>query len=429
MRRRLILVFLAVSLQLTIAFVLPLGFLVERTAEDRAVDTARSAAAAMVPVLVADGSRSQIESAVESTVPGREGRMTVITSQGWTIGPPIEPSQRGRVDAALSAGASAIGDVDDGVEVVSAVATGSGELSAIRVHVPESELGRGTLRAWATLAGVAVALIGISVVIADRLSRSIVRPAQDLASAARRLGEGDLGAVVRPSGPAELVELGGAFNDLGSRVSSMLDREREFVAELSHRLRTPLTKLRMRVDQVTDSDLASALRADVDDLSTAVSDIIRETRGTLADRPSSDVVQVVTDRAEFWRVLAEDQNRPWRLDRGAETANVPIAASDLAAAVDVLLDNAFTHTAEGIAVTVGSAVADGVAKIWVEDSGIGVHPGVVERGASTIGSTGLGLDIARRTAENAGGSLEVGPSDLGGTKATLSLPVLDDPVH
>lgn len=424
MRRRLILVFLAISMLVATAFVLPLGFLVRRTAEDRAIDAARADAAAVVPALVSDGSRAQVEAAVGATLSGRQGRMTVKTSQGWTIGPDIATSVR--IDDALASGISAIGDVGGGVEVVAAVASGPDELSAVRVFVPDDELRSGQWRAWSVLAGVGVVLVGISVLVADRLARSVVRPTQDLASAARRLGDGDLTATVDPRGPDELIELGSTFNDLGEQISSMLSNEREFVAELSHRLRTPLTKLRLRVDQVTDLELADTLRADVDDVTGAVDDIIREAKGTLAGPTICDAAEVVTDRAGFWSVLAEDQSRPWRFERSGTAAPVAVPRAELVAAVDVLLENVFAHTAEGSPLTIGFATIDDRVDIWVADGGEGLDEDVEPPG-SLLGSTGLGLGIARRTAERAGGSLDTGLSEIGGTQVVLSLPLASGP--
>lgn len=422
MRRRLIVVFVAVSMLVAVAFVVPLGFLVRRTAEDRAIDAARADAAAVVPAIVAESTRAQIESAVGATTAGREGRMSVMTSRGWVIG---AETDSGRVDRALVDGTSAIGDVEGGVEVVAAVATGPGELSAVRVFVEDDDLRQGQWRAWGALAGVGLALVGISVVIADRLSTTIVRPTEELAAAARRLGTGELDVTVEPDGPDELLELGAAFNELGSRVGSMLERERELVADLSHRLRTPLTKLRMRVDKVEDPELAAELVRDVEDVTAVVNELIGEARGAIDGQPRCDAAGVVIERAEFWSVLAEDQARPWRFVRGGGELPVGLSDGDLSAAVDVLLENVFAHTEEGAAVAVGFARVDDHARIWVDDGGAGIGSEVLERGASTAGSTGLGLSIARRTARDAGGDLEVGSSELGGASVALILPLVD----
>lgn len=421
MRRRLIAVFVAVSTLVAVAFVLPLGFLVRRTAEDRAIDAARADAAAVVPALVAEGSKAQIESAVGATAAGQGGRMSVITAEGWTIGDRVESD---RVDSALSEGVSAIGDVDGGVEVVAAVATGPGRLSAVRVFVAESSLHRGQWRAWGALAGVGIVLVAISVVVADLLSRTIVRPVERLADAATRLGRGELDVVVEPDGPPELVELAAAFNELGSRVGSMLDRERELVAELSHRLRTPLTKLRMRIDHVDQPGLSEELVGDVADLTAVVNELIAEARGVLEVGRRCDVAEVVNARAEFWSVLAEDQQRPWRFEQGPGPLPVAVAEGELSAAVDVLLENVFAHTPEGVPLAVGFGLLDGTVRIHVADGGDGIDPAAAERGTSSAGSTGLGLDIARRTAVAAGGDLQLGTSSLGGALAVIVLPVL-----
>ncbi len=421
MRRQLITVFVAISVMVAVAFVVPLGFLVHTTAEDRALDAARSDAAAIVPAIVADSTSAQIEAAVGATGSGRAGRLTVMTSNGWTIGPPVAMSPR--LDAALSGGASAIGPVAGGVEVVTAVANGPGELSAIRVFVPNEDLRRGQWTAWGALAAVAVALVALSVLVADRLARSIVRPTQQLAAAAHRLGDGDLSTRVDPDGPPELVELSAAFNTLGSQVSSMLARERELVAELSHRLRTPLTKLRMRVDQVGDPELANDLRSDVEDVTRVVNALIAEARSSLSALPETcDASVVVTERVEFWSVLAEDTERPWSFDRGRSPLMVPLSSASLEAAVDVLIENVFAHTDDAVRFTVGFGEKNGRARIWVGDAGTGINDVASVRGVSGNGSTGLGLDIARSTAESAGGSLDIGSSELGGTEVSLVFP-------
>lgn len=422
MRRQLILVFLAVSTLVAIAFVVPLGFVVRRTAEDRAIDGARVDTAAVIPVLVAGGSRDQIEAALLATTSGAEGRMTVETSQGWTIGPEAEMSEG--VAAALASGESSITEIDDGVEVVAAVASGPGELSAIRVQVSDGLLRRGQWRAWSVLGGVGVALVALSVFVADRLARNIVQPARRLAAAAHRLGAGDLGATVDPEGPTELAELAGAFNDLGARVSSMLERERELVAELSHRLRTPLTKLRMRTDQVEDLEVSAALSADIDDLTAEVNALITEARAGTADLASCDLNEVATVRAEYWQVLAEDQLRPWSFRSWGYPLVVGVGDGDLAAAIDVLIENVFAHTPEPVALSIECRSVDGSAEFVVGDAGPGFEQSQSQRGRSGAGSTGLGLDIASRLARSAGGELRVDQSELGGAAVTLQLPLV-----
>ena len=424
MRRQLILVFIAVSTLVATAFVIPLGFLVSRTAEDRAIDAARADAAAVVPALAAGATRAQIESAMGATSAGSDGRMSVLTAQGWLIGADIEASER--VTTALESGASDIGPVPEGggFEVVAAVASGAGEISAVRVFVADDALDRGQWRAWGVLAVVGFVLVGISVMVADRLAQSVVAPTMRLASAARRLGDGDLGATVAPEGPDELVELAGAFNNLGSRVSKMLDYERELVAELSHRMRTPLTALRLRVDQVSDPVLAEKLRSDLDDVTSAVNGLILEARGAQTATPGCDLNDVATDRADFWRVLADDQQRPWIFTAAGDSLPVEPSKNELVAAIDVLIENVFAHTPEGAPLSITCSRHNGLAEFAVGDGGTGFAPTDAARGRSGTGSTGLGLDIANQLASSFGGSLEISTSDLGGAEVSLKLPIV-----
>lgn len=423
MRQRLALVFVAVSAIVAIAFVVPLAYLVRSTAQDRAIDTARADAAAVTPALVAGNSPEQIEFAMRTTTAGTEGRMTVITAAGLIIGPPIEDSAR--VNAALMVGASAVGNVSGGKEVVAAVASRDGQLSAVRVLVTNDDLQAGQLRAWIALGLVAATLIGLSVLVADRLARTIVKPTQALGAAARRLGTGDLQTRVEPDGPTELVELAVVFNELGERISTMLDNERELIAELSHRLRTPLTVLAMRIAQFEGSAVGAELTADVEQLTKAINDLIEEARRSSPEKGNAacDIVQTVIDRAEFWSVLAEDQNRPWRFDTNADHAEVKLEREDLAATLDALIENVFAHTSEGVAVEVSVLLGDNEVRVAIGDAGPGFDIGLVEAGVSAGNSTGLGLHIARRFAIDAGGRLEVSRSELGGALVGLVLPI------
>lgn len=424
MRRRLILVFLAISTMVGYAFVIPLAFLVRRTAEDRAIDAARADVAAMIPVLVANGSLDQIVSAVGATDSGRHGRLTVLRSDGWTIGTRLDDEDSLTADA-LTTGSSAIGAVPGGMEVVGAVTAEQGQFSAVRVFVPDAELHRGQLRAWAALGGVNLILIALSVIVADRMARTVVQPTQQLVMAARRLGRGRLQTKVEIKGPDELEELGAAINELGSRVSSMLDRERELVAELSHRLRTPLTKLRMRLDQAPEGEVTDALRRDVDDLTSVLTALIQEARGALTPVGNACAAdEVMAERAVFWSALADEQQRPWTFAASSRRLLVAVPDSELAAALDVLLDNVFAHTPEGAAISLGCEATTGLARLWVSDAGDGFDDTAIERGRSGVGSTGLGLDIARQTAQKGGGTLNVARSRLGGAEVSLRLPLL-----
>lgn len=418
MRRQLVSVFAAISVLVALAFTIPLALLISRTAEDRAIDAARADVAAVTPVLAAGGSRQQVEVAINFTDAGKAGRMTVVTTSGWALGAQADSPA---LDRAVESGASHVGSVDGGVEVIGAVATGPGALSAVRVMVTEAALRQGRSTAWLTLAAVTITLVGIAVITADRLARGVVEPTQRLAAVSRRLGQGELDARVEPAGPTELVALGNEVNSLGARISSMLDSERELIAELSHRLRTPLTTLRLRLDQVGDPELAGQLRNDVDQMADAVTDVIRDVRDAAGGTGRCDAADCLRARAAHWAPLAEDQGRSWKCDTGSDAAWVPVAEAELSAAIDALLDNVLSHTPEGTPVAIRLEAGREVV-LTVSDGGGGFAASSIEAGISGADSTGLGLSISQRTAESAGGSMKIGASALGGASVSLVFP-------
>jgi len=136
------------------------------------------------------------------------------------------------------------------------------------------------------------------------------------------------------------------------------------------------------------------------------------------------LVVIVTASAggEFWSVLAAETHRPFTVSAPGGALWVPVSADHLGAALDALLDNVFSHTPSGtrfaLAVTPG---VDGTVDVVVEDAG----PGLLEPlrpGVNGCGSTGIGLDLARRTAEQAGGQVTVRRGDAGGARVVMSLP-------
>jgi signal transduction histidine kinase len=134
---------------------------------------------------------------------------------------------------------------------------------------------------------------------------------------------------------------------------------------------------------------------------------------------------VVEDRVAFWRALAEDQGREVDLALPAAAVDVRASAADLEAALDALLGNVIAHTPEatGFSVSLQPAM-DGGGVLVVADEGPGFADGVAAlgRGESLAGSTGLGLDIARRTAMASGGDIRLGRSaNRGGACVTMRL--------
>ncbi|HEX5596004.1 MAG TPA: HAMP domain-containing sensor histidine kinase [Micromonosporaceae bacterium] len=294
--------------------------------------------------------------------------------------------------------------------------------------------------AGSLLATTAVVLAA-ALVVTDRFAARAVRPARRLVQAALAIGDGDLEVRVEPEGPRELAEASAAFNRMADRLVTLRTNERELVADLSHRLRTPLTALRLDSDAL-DSDDTSAgsfsaaeldrrrtirrIRQAIVTLEGEVDVLINTTRKTVSQEtgPSlCDVGEVVRDRMVFWSALADDQNRAYRVVGAQLPAPVPVPRAELAAALDAVLGNVFRYTPQGTAFEVAVSRWDGYVTIRVDDAGPGIPDPerALRRGASDQGSTGLGLDIARRVAQQANGSVSIDRARIGGASVVMLL--------
>jgi signal transduction histidine kinase len=419
MRLRLVVLVLATTSMVLTAFLLPLAMLVRTFAADRAIDGAVGEAQSLT-VLVAAADPSALALALGQHNASSPDPVTVFLPGTGTVGASAVPSTAVRL---AESGRSLTADTAGGIEVLVSVQGLAQGTAVIRVLVPDSVLRHGVDRAWLLLAAVGALLLALGVLVADRLARTLVRPLSALAAASDRLAVGDLAVRAEVSGPREVRRVGTALNGLAERFGDLLAREREYSADLSHRLRTPLTALRIEAESVVDRAERERLAEGVDVLERTVNEIIRDLRRPAREGlwASCDASDVVRERARFWSALADEQQRPMVVTGADGRFAVRIAAEDLGAAVDVLLDNVFAHTPEGTAFAVGLVAGDGGgAVLCVDDAGPGLA-GAPERGESGGGSTGLGLDIARRAALASGGSLAVERGPLGGVRIRMEL--------
>ncbi|HEY1176102.1 MAG TPA: HAMP domain-containing protein, partial [Phytomonospora sp.] len=309
MRRALVKVSLAVTTMVVLAFAVPLGLVIKEMARDRAFSNAEREAAAVAPALSITTDRDQLERVVASA--GSEDGMAVHIPGDGDASADGKAADGKAADGKAADGKAADGKAADGKAAVdigrqraaaddiaavrrmgrastSEVAGGStllqpvslssGEIAVVEVYVPDSEVTTGLATAWAVLAAVGVALFVGSVAVADRLGVRMVRPAQRLVEGAHELGEGKLGARVPEDGPHELRLAAVAFNSMADQVVQLLANERELAADLSHRLRTPLTVLRHNAASLGDGPAAEQTRAAVAQLEREVDTIIRTAR-------------------------------------------------------------------------------------------------------------------------------------------------------
>jgi signal transduction histidine kinase len=410
-RRRITLLVAATTSIVLLAFLLPAASLVARVAAARAVDTGQAQVQFLTPAVGLARTKQEVAARLVGT------SSDVDVGVRW-----IDGSWLG-VQGTADAGTTTPTTVEsaDGTRVLQPVQRSDGT-AVIEVLVPQSLLRAGVARTWLVLGGLGVVLLLLALLVANRLARSLTRPVDELAATAHRLGRGDLDARVQPGGPPEVREVGVALNRLADRIGELLAAERESAADLAHRLRTPLTALRLDAEALPAADRARMLDG-IDALNRGVSEVINEARRPVREglRAGCDATAVVADRVRFWSVLAEDEGRPLQTGWPGAPLAVGVPADDLSAAVDALLGNVFAHTPDGTPLHVDLRPrAGGGALVTVRDEGPGMTVAAIERGMSEGGSTGLGLDIARRTAEASGGALRLGTSATG-TEVVLEL--------
>jgi signal transduction histidine kinase len=420
MRRWLVLVAAATTGMVVTAFVVPLALLVRTLAEERALTSARQVAAALAPTL-GDEHAARVDDAVAITAARTDGEVTVVLPDGRTVGEgDIAPDVLTR-----AAGGEAFTVAGDHATLVVTPVTGEAGTSIVQVTVPEARIRSGVRESWVVLGGLGAMLVAGAVVVADRLARRVVRPADEVAAAARALAGGDRTARAPVEGPPEIADVARALNGLADRIDDLLSAEREAAADLSHRLRTPMTALRLDVEALGPHPGAARIAADVAALEHAVDRVIRAARAEGRQAAGADLGVVVAARVAFWAPLAEDEGRIVDVDVPDHPIHVDASPDDLAAVIDVLVGNVLHHTPTGTAFSVRVVAADGVATLRVCDHGPGFPDhDVLARGVSGAGSTGLGLDIARRVAEEAGGALTLAAAPDGGACVDVRLPEL-----
>ncbi|MDX6313930.1 MAG: hypothetical protein QOF44_3394 [Streptomyces sp.] len=433
MRWALVKVCVAVTAMVVVAFAVPLALVVKEMARDRALTNAERQAAAVGPALAITTDRTELEKAVASTQAGADGQLAVRIpategSAGVEIGKPHATDAA--MDTASALGRASTVSVAGGYALLQPTAVSSGSVAVVEVFVPDADVTRGVTASWLVLGAVGIGLIVGSVAVADRLGTRMVRPAKRLAGAAHDLGRGDLAVRVPEEGPTELRSAAVAFNAMAAQVNQLLANERELAADLSHRLRTPLTVLRLNAASLGDGPAGEQTRQAVAQLEREVDQIIRTARaqqsatgGPLA--VGCDAAEVIRERMAFWSALAEDQGRTARTAGVERPVRVPVARAELVAALDAMLGNVFRHTPEGSAFAVDVHSSDDAVIVLVSDAGPGIRdPAAALRrgqGDGGVGSTGLGLDIVRRVAESTGGDVRVGPSVLGGAEIRVWL--------
>lgn len=265
--------------------------------------------------------------------------------------------------------------------------------------------------------------------LAYAVARMATRPITRLAQAAKGLSEDfDQPPLDEASGPAEVRRAAAAFNAMQARIRRHLQERTQMLAAISHDLQTPLTRLRLRLEKVSDEALRAKLIEDM----TAMQDMVREGLELARSLDVPEAVQTIDLDALIGSVCADLADAGMDVTaEGKTSASVRANATALRRCLGNLIENAVKY---GGYARVGAQRQGGRARITVRDGGPGIPEGELEKvfepfyrlevsRSRETGGTGLGLPIARNIAARLGGTLTLRNHPEGGLEAELQLPV------
>jgi len=309
---------------------------------------------------------------------------------------------------------------------------------AVRITQSVGAVSRATRRVILELAALGGLVLLLGLLAGLVVARELSRPVRRLDAAARRLADGELDARVPVEGAREQRSLAGAFNEMAGRLGRMLRSQKDFVADSSHQLRTPLAGLRLRLEEAGAARSErerrrelDAATAEVDRLAEIVEELLLLSRAGERELPGERVSlgEVARAAAARWEPRARAGGHVLEVAGDDEPREAWIARADLDRALDTLVENALAYTPAGTTVTV-ALITEG---LEVRDRGPGIEPGEEERlferfhrgraGVEGGPGTGLGLAIARELCREWGGDVHLAPRPGGGAVARLELPL------
>ncbi|HLS77526.1 MAG TPA: HAMP domain-containing sensor histidine kinase [Nocardia sp.] len=407
MRRRILRSMLAVLTVTTVVFGLPLVYLAWLWVEDITRNDLRDRLDRVaVEVMVQEGPDGRVEGdldlrAVRAIVPV-DGRLTIVY--------PAASDNAARADIGVPM-------VHD--PLVESLAMGTS--GSLRLEVPSAPIKKMQRQAAAVVALAVLASLGAAVTVAVVTARRVADPLRDVAARAARLAMGDFRPDPRRHGISELDRVSDVLDSATVEIAGRLQREHALVADVSHQLRSRLTAVRLRLDELSahrDPEVvheAEEAMAQVDRLTEAIDDLVRASRDEdAADRDPIPVMEELRGVIEEWKPPFGEAGRTLVLT-GDDSLRARITPSRLREAVTVLVDNALIHGG-GVCTVSVREVRPGFAReplvcVEVADQGEGVRdelaPHIFDRGFSAGGSTGVGLALARALIEADGGRLEL----------------------
>ncbi|MGW3449902.1 histidine kinase dimerization/phospho-acceptor domain-containing protein [Streptomyces sp. NPDC001076] len=323
-----------------------------------------------------------------------------------------------------------------GADLVVAVPVSHAEkvIGVVRASTPAAVRDR-VVAAWTLLLGVAALALTVAVLVARRQARALAAPLEDLSRHCRAVTEGDLNARAAPSDVAEIDQVARTHNEMLHSLSELLRRERDFTANASHQLRTPLTGLQLALEAGLAQDDDARLRpvltealATTERLHHTVEEVLRLSRSRETARPTAGTIavrQLLRETEERWHGLFAQDGRRLECAGQDAPADVRVPGGPVSEVLGILLDNARAHGRGTVRVAVRDL--DDALAFDVSDEGAvtGEPSRLFDRGRTGDGhGTGIGLALARDLAVSLGGRLSL--TGRHPATFTLLLPVGQD---
>ncbi len=308
-------------------------------------------------------------------------------------------------------------------------------VGAVRVTQSVEAVNGAVRRSLLGIALLGLVVMGLGIAAGALIAKRIARPMGRLAEAADEVAGGDLGARAAVEGSSEQRSLALSFNEMTARLERLISSQQEFIADASHQLRTPLTGLRLQLEELPSVESAEERRRavetamhEVDRLATIVDELLVLSRaGEAADLAEPVDLAAAGDRtATRWAKAAAAGGREIARESVGAPDVVRCVPADLERALDALMENAVAYSPPGGRIV----IADGPGAIEIRDDGPGFEPGeeqaVLERffrgRAGRLGpeGTGLGLPIARELARGWGGEITLANRPDGGAIVRLA---------
>lgn len=463
LKLRLLAVFLGLTFVFLVVHDIPLGFHLARVERDRiftaterdAFTIAGKVSQALDPAISGSAeSQALMKWAIDTYRVTGDATVVIVNGNGYLAASSnanarlgTDYTNRPEIAEALLGGLSSgsRSSVTAGEHIVYVavpVRSGANVRGVVRLTLPESVVDDRVRNRVIGIAVAAIMTVVAASVTAFVLASAIARPIKRLEKRTQELADGDLSVRAEVAGPPEVKELAESFNQMADRLGRVIEQQRAFAGDASHQLRTPLTALRLRLEQAAmgvrnDPDGATenidAAMAEVDRLRRLIEQLLQLARseGAVQRTERVNLTDLLEDRLASWGPLAEENGDILRgeIAPGLVADTVAGAVEQI---VDNYIDNAIEYTPAGTEIVVTAARSGNSIEITVRDNGLGMSESARSRAfdrfwrgaeaSSRPEGTGLGLAIVQQLAVAAGARCELRDNEPSGLCAVLTIP-------